>query len=275
MARRRKDPKEIKLAQPDRSGPTDKTLLQWASERELFAQAEAREREQGKRPDGLRQEGKTGRERGGDEEGDEEDEEEEDGEEEEEEEEDDEEDGAVLTPGQERVLEAALWAFSLSTVHAMLDVLVQNQYAVEIELDRVAVRTGQAFLGTSPSSLSSRPVSPRPPPPFNTKHAPPLTPPVFLLLLYTLHPHKTTTLPLLPPAYQAPFLQLLFLATSALAGCYLVHMTNTSGHIAVMKRAPTIGCLWLWAVVELELVLSVVSVAVVGGFLFFGGYDLK
>lgn len=42
-----------------------------------------------------------------------------------------------------------------------------------------------------------------------------------------------------------------------------------------MKRAPTLGCLWVWAVVEMELGLSVLSVAVAGGFLFLGGYDFK
>src|SRR5690606_38351805 len=62
--------------------------------------------------------------------------------------EDEDEDGAVLSPGQERVLEAVLWAATVSMVHLMLDVLVQHQYAVEIDLARVAVRTGQAFLGT-------------------------------------------------------------------------------------------------------------------------------
>lgn len=42
-----------------------------------------------------------------------------------------------------------------------------------------------------------------------------------------------------------------------------------------MKRAPTVGCLWLWAVAELDLDLSVASVGVTAGFLFFGGYSIK
>lgn len=157
MARKCKDPKEIKLAHPDRSGPTEKTLLQWAEERELFAQAEARERQAKPKSKGQAKEGGDEDKSKGSGRGDEEDE-------------------ALFTPGQERVLEAAMWAATLSTVHLMLDVLVQNQYAAEIDLTRVAVRTGQAFLGTFP------------PPPFSPlSHPSPPSPlfPVHPLLQYT------------------------------------------------------------------------------------------
>ena len=62
---------------------------------------------------------------------------------------------------------------------------------------------------------------------------------------------------------------------SALAGPYLVHTTNTSSHLAIMKRCPTIACLWLWAVVELDLGPAVASVAVTGVFMYYMGYNIK
>ena len=135
MARKRKDPKEIKLSQPDRSGPTDKTLLQWAEERELFAQAEHREQQaQTKR----RRPADADKDGGSDEKG--------------------EGDKSVgekepesdFTPAQERTIEAVLYAATLSTVHFMLDVLVQNQYAQDIDFTQVTLRTGQALLGMAP-----------------------------------------------------------------------------------------------------------------------------
>lgn len=143
MARKRKDPKEIKLAHPSRAEPTEKTLLQWAEERDLFAQAQQREREKGSspgvanaKPTGAnkkpkRWDTKTGKEVP-------------EGEGEGSGEEDDED---IITPGQERVFEAILWAFTISSVHFMLDVLVHNQYAIDIMWWNVVVRTGQAFLG--------------------------------------------------------------------------------------------------------------------------------
>lgn len=191
MARKRKDPTEIKLAHPSRAEPTEKTLLQWAEERDLFAQA--RQRERGKGPSAAdadakttgagkkarRWDAKTGVEvKEGE------------GEESEGEDED------VFTPGQERVFEAILWSFTISTVHFMLDVLVQNQYAIDIKWSSVVVRTGQAFLGKPPipsslplpfpkyqnhqltkqsSSSSSTPSTPIPPRPPQSPSSPPAT----------------------------------------------------------------------------------------------------
>ena len=42
-----------------------------------------------------------------------------------------------------------------------------------------------------------------------------------------------------------------------------------------MKRAPTLGCLWIWSVIELDLGLAVASLACAGAFLWRGGYSIK
>lgn len=119
MVRERKEKraKNIKLKQPDRSGPTDKTLFDIANERNLFKQAAAKER-------------KIKRQNGG---GSEEDED------------DDEEEG--IPPSAERILETLLYTVSLTMLHLTLDVLVQQQYAIEIEWFKIVQRDFQALMG--------------------------------------------------------------------------------------------------------------------------------
>ena len=100
---------------------------------------------------------------------------------------------------------------------------------------------------------------------------------VFVLLFYTLHPWESSPsfIPGVPLRYQARIRQAIFLIMSIVAGCYLIHVTNMKGYLAVMKTAPTLGCLWVWAVIELDLSLSVVSVAAAGAFIWWGGYKIK
>lgn len=128
MARRRRErsPSNLKLKQPDRSGPSEKTLLQLAEERGLFDQAKKREDEIENKacPVPIPRPPKNG------------------------EEDDDEEAG--LPPTVERVLETLLWSVSLSMLHFTLDVLVQHQYSVDsIVWPKVWMRFGQALLGES------------------------------------------------------------------------------------------------------------------------------
>lgn len=117
MVRERKEnrAKNIKLKQPDRSGPTDKTLFDIADERNLFKQAAAKER-QNKRQNGEAAE-----------------------------EDDDEDEG--LPPGAERILETLLYSVSLAMLHLTLDVLVQQQYAMDMEWFKVIQRALQGLMG--------------------------------------------------------------------------------------------------------------------------------
>ncbi|KAL1891951.1 hypothetical protein Sste5346_007295 [Sporothrix stenoceras] len=213
----------IKLVQPDRSAPQGKTLLDFAGEQNLFQQADARQRQLNKE--------KTG-EPDSDDESD-------DGEGDEEEEE------PSISPFAERILDTILWCVSLAMLHFTLDVLVQNQYAVEIEWHVVIKRSLQA-LG------------------------------VFCLIFYNLHRHPSDPrlLPGLPTRYQDPLRQMLFFVTSTVTGCYLIHITNEYSYIAVLKQAPPIGCLWIWAVIELNLAWAVPSLAIAGGYMKYMGYKI-
>jgi uncharacterized membrane protein YesL len=42
-----------------------------------------------------------------------------------------------------------------------------------------------------------------------------------------------------------------------------------------MKQAPPVGCLWIWAVIELDLTWAMLSLAGAAAFLWQGGYDIK
>lgn len=151
MARRRKEKSadDIKLRQPDRSGPSEETLIDWATKRDLFAQADAAQADANKkkkkktaalsdlppnvtkvriRPPG----GHDGDDDDGDDEADSSDN-------------DDDEEG--LTPTQERVMDCFLWSVSLTMAHFTLDVFVQNQYGQEVEWGVVVRHTPPAFLG--------------------------------------------------------------------------------------------------------------------------------
>lgn len=243
MVRERKEKraKNIKLKQPDRSGPTDKTLFDIADERNLFKQAAAKER-QNKRQNGEAAE-----------------------------EDDDEDEG--LPPGAERILETLLYSVSLAMLHLTLDVLVQQQYAMDMEWFKVIQRAlqglmGMLFLQTPNHHLSADLLADLP---CLSTHT------VFTALVYALHPHAaaTTVVPGLPQRFQNHARQAIFLAMGTAAGCYLIHITNKYSYIAVLKQAPPLGCLWVWSIIELNLSLAVVSLAASGLFFWQGGYTVR
>ncbi|KAM0276735.1 hypothetical protein ACHAQH_006446 [Verticillium albo-atrum] len=220
MARQRREKAagSIKLTQPDRSDPTEETLLQMAQERGLFKQADADPRN------------KAAQQATSDSDS---------------EDEDADEDGE-LSPRAERIMDSLLWTVSLAMVHFTLDVVVQHQYGIDIDWHAIIVRALQAFA-------------------------------VMLVLFYVLHPHPSTPafVPGLPLRYQDPLRQLIFFTTSIVAGCYLIYITNSFGYLAVMKKAPTLGCLWIWAVIGLPLGPAAASLVVCAAFLWQGGYDIK
>lgn len=135
MARQRKEP-SIKLRQPDRSGPSEKTLLDLAQERNLFDQAKQREQENASVNRSKKADKKTGPQVDDD---------------------DDVPDPAVLSPGAERLLESVLWVSTLSMLYFTLYVLVQNQYGIMIKWDEIAMRTAISWpsklIHSMPASL--------------------------------------------------------------------------------------------------------------------------
>lgn len=101
--------------------------------------------------------------------------------------------------------------------------------------------------------------------------------PVFSILVYVLHPHKSspTLVPGVPLEYQNSIRQGIFLVTSIYTGCYLIYITNEYGYLAILKRSPPLGCLWIWSIIELNLPLALLSLVFSGGFFVQGGYTIK
>jgi len=141
-----------------------------------------------------------------------------------------------------RAFEALLWSISLTMVHFTLDVLVYHQYAVALKWPVVISRSLQAF-------------------------------PVIFFLMYSLHPHTIPSI-ILPQSNLYPewLGQIFFFTGSAAAGCYLIYISNVHGYLAIMRRAPPVGCIWIWSVIELNLPWAVGSLACCGAFLWWNGY---
>ncbi|GKT54230.1 hypothetical protein ColTof4_06381 [Colletotrichum tofieldiae] len=224
--KRVKDANGIPMAQPDRSGPSEATLLQLAQERGLFKQAEQDPRNKNL-PKGAVQIDKPSKEDSSDDEEDDDDEE-------------------VLSPTMDRIMDTLLWTVSLAMVHGTLDVLVQNQYAMKIQYPAIISRTLVAFL-------------------------------VLSFLFYNLHAHPTSPnlVPGLPLRFQHPIRQAIFFVASTWAGCHLIYITNKFSYLYILKQAPTLGCVWIWSVLELDLAVAVASLAAAGVYLVQGGYAIK
>lgn len=129
---------------------------------------------------------------------------------------------------------AVFWASSLGMVHFTLDVLVYNQYRQEIEWWPIFQRTVTLL-------------------------------PILWLLVFTMQSQTASRFPLAK--------QMLFFAIAVGAGCYTIHAANKHGYYAVMKQTPPLGTLWVWSVVEMNLIPAAVSLAIDLAFLWLGGYE--
>lgn len=131
-------------------------------------------------------------------------------------------------------LDVLLYATTLTIIHFTLTFLVHHQYASE-----------PPSLG--PLFLSSSVFSP--------------TPLLFLVLVFILHPRTAH-----------PATQVLFAALSIVSGGWLVYATNDEPYMAVMKKAPALGTLWIWAIVEMRWEWAMVCLSFVGGWGWWKGY---
>ena len=87
--------------------------------------------------------------------------------------------------------------------------------------------------------------------------------PILIGLVYSLHPRSASL-----------WAQVLFCGIGVVAGCYLIYSSNELGYFAVMKRAPPLGTLWIWSVVEMRLSFALANLALVGAFFWRGKYSL-
>jgi len=133
-------------------------------------------------------------------------------------------------------LDIALYTITLTLLHFTLTVLVHHQYA------------------TTPPSLpllfyDSTIASP--------------TPALLLILVSILHPRSSHIAT-----------QLMFATLSIVAGAWLVYASNEDPYMAVMKKAPSLGTLWVWAVVEMRWEWAVACLGLVAGWGWWEGYAM-
>ena len=131
-------------------------------------------------------------------------------------------------------LDAFLYTTTLTALHFTLTLLIHQQYDTEPPQ-------------LVPLFLSSTVYSP--------------TPLIILLLVCILHPHASH-----------PVIQVLFAVLSVVCGGWLVRATNEEPYMAVMRKAPPLGTLWVWAVVESRWEVAVAELGVVGVWGWWSGY---
>lgn len=233
-----KAPPDIPMALPDRSGPKGKTLYDLAAEREAELRKEATIRQ-------AELDAKRAKESGsmpypmpsarGD-------------------------DGRVEEDEEllGRFGHAVVLTFTLALLHFTLDVLVYHQYAQDIEWNAIFKRT------------------------FSTL-------PVLFLLTYILSSPSSTspsTFSISPKGILTRGgnstkdklvhvgRQVLFFGCNVAAGCYMLHVGTRYGYFAVMKRAPPVGTLWVWSVIESELLLGVAGLAITAFYGWYAGVEI-
>ena len=130
---------------------------------------------------------------------------------------------------------ALLYGTTLTMVHFTLDVLVYNQYAQLIEWNEIARRIGVAL-------------------------------PAFICIVYVLRMQ-----PLVSFIWTR---QILLLGSASFAGCYLVYLGNDEPYMAVMKRAPPLGTIWLWLFIEMRKRCEVINLGVVVVYCLWNGFTV-
>lgn len=145
----------------------------------------------------------------------------------------------------EPLADTVLLASSLGALHFTLEALTVHQYAEELVWTAVFFHT--VFMAF----------------------------PVLLLLVHFAHGHLVSVkLGETGKKVVEVVRQVAFVGIANIAGCYLVYLTNDKGYMAVMKNAPSIGTLWVWAVIELGLAGALAGVAGPGLFAWYYGYGI-
>jgi len=68
--------------------------------------------------------------------------------------------------------------------------------------------------------------------------------------------------------------KLVLFAFSAVGGSHMIYCVNTQSYLAVMKRCPALGTLWIWSIVQLDLTFAVASLAAVAGYVKWRGLHI-
>ncbi len=146
-------------------------------------------------------------------------------------------------------LDALLLAASLSAIHFTLEVLTVHQYAQDLHFPPIFAHT---LLVAFPT----------------------LT--VMVALFHGLLLPESITAGISPRVRLGVLTlrQIAYVLVANVAGCYLIALTNDKGYYAVMKDAPSIGTIWVWAVLELGLLGALAGVIGPGVYAWWNGYGI-
>ncbi|KAF2225678.1 hypothetical protein BDZ85DRAFT_193329 [Elsinoe ampelina] len=64
------------------------------------------------------------------------------------------------------------------------------------------------------------------------------------------------------------------LVLGTVAGCYLLWVGNRENYLGVMKRAPPVGTVWVWSVIEMRLGWALGSLGVAGAYAWWNGFGV-
>jgi hypothetical protein len=138
-------------------------------------------------------------------------------------------------------------SITLSMIHFTLSVLTAHQYAQELHIPPLLATS--LFIAF----------------------------PILTFLVHLIHGH-VISLPvasdILGKKSSGLLLQGFYLSVATVAGCQLVQITNDRGYYAVMKRAPGIGVIWVWSVMEMGLVGALLGVIGPGAWAWWYGYGI-
>jgi len=145
-------------------------------------------------------------------------------------------------------LDTLFLALSLSALHFTLEVLTVHQYAQELRFGPI---WGHTLFIAFPTLVG-----------------------VIHLFHGHLLPIRLSDYPEQVQLWVIALRQLLYLGIANAAGCYLIQLTNDRGYYAVMKKAPGIGTVWVWAVLEMGLVGALAGVVGPGVYAWWNGYSI-
>jgi hypothetical protein len=143
-------------------------------------------------------------------------------------------------------LDTLLLASSLSAVHFTLSVLAMHQYAETLQIGPLMQQTLVVAF------------------------------PALVVLIALFHGHllpaSFTVLSTSAKKWILTLRSLVYVVMANVAGCYLIMLTNDRGYYAVMKNAPSVGTLWVWAILEMGLLGALAGVVGPSVYAWWWGY---
>ncbi|CAG7934836.1 unnamed protein product [Penicillium nalgiovense] len=146
-------------------------------------------------------------------------------------------------------LDTVLLSLPLTTLHLTLSYLAAHQYAERIDLPKLfkeSVTTAFPLLTLFVHLAHGHIVSFKK---RSSKNAKTETPP---LSLFPFTSDKLTFSFLRRLVFPPALKTLVFLPVAAVLGAHLIAITNGEPYYAVMKKAPAVGTIWIWCILELS-----------------------